>query len=176
MLAFTRIFRMRTVDQSQRCFDQERNSDFTPAQSLLHIQRAPRGESLRLTITALFALALAAATSPAVAQTPDSATAAAETDQNTAIMAFFAEYDAEQLARSPLSKSYRSIKDSDYGEWDDGSEEAESRAMDAERSALREMKARFDSTKLSPENRLSYRLFEKRAARGEAAFKYNDYG
>ena len=48
--------------------------------------------------------------------------------------------------------------------------------MTAERSALKEMKARFDPAKLSPENRLSYRLFEKRAARSEAAFKYNDYG
>jgi uncharacterized protein (DUF885 family) len=130
---------------------------------------------MRLTHTALFALALSSVAAPAIAQTP-APTAAAQTDQNAAIMAFFEEYDADSLARSPLSKSYRGIKDSDYGRWDDGSDAAEARNMDAERSALKEMKARFDPAKLSPENQLSYRLFEKRAARSEAAYKYNDYG
>ncbi len=129
---------------------------------------------LKTTISAL-AVALASVSVPAFAQTPAPA-AATQTDQNAAIMAFFEEYDAEQQARSPLSKSYRGIKDSDYGKWDDGSDAAEARNMDAERSALKEMKARFDPAKLSPENQLSYRLFEKRAARGEGAYKYNDYG
>ena len=132
---------------------------------------------MRMTTTALsaIAIALASVSAPALAQTP-APVAMAETDQNAAIMAFFEEYDAQQLARSPLSKSYRGIKDSDYGRWDDGSEEAEARAYDAERSALKEMRARFDPAKLSPENQLSFRLFEKHAARSEAAFKYNDYG
>jgi uncharacterized protein (DUF885 family) len=134
---------------------------------------------MRITIATLSALsaalALPAIGTPAMAQTTIAA-APAEVDQNAAIMAFFEEYDADQLARSPLSKSYRGIKDSDYGRWDDGSDEAEARNMDAERSALKEMKARFDTAKLSAENQLSYRLFEKRAARSEAAFKYNDYG
>lgn len=131
---------------------------------------------MRLTPIALFALALATVAAPVAAQTPVTATTDAEVDQNAAIMAFFEEYDAEQLARSPLSKSYRGIKDSDYGKWDDGSDAAEARANDAEISALKEMKARFDPAKLSPENQLSYRLFEKRAARSEGAYKYNDYG
>jgi uncharacterized protein (DUF885 family) len=129
---------------------------------------------LKTTISVL-AIALASVSAPAFAQT-SSATAAVESDQNAAIMAFFEEYDADQLARSPLSKSYRGIKDADYGRWDDGSDEAEARAYDAERSALKEMKARFDPAKLSLENQLSFRLFEKRAARSEAAFKYNEYG
>ena len=38
------------------------------------------------------------------------------------------------------------------------------------------MRTRFDPAQLTPENRLSYRLFEKRAERSEAAVKYNDYG
>ena len=130
---------------------------------------------LKTTISAL-AIVLASISAPTFAQTPTPAAAPAETDQNAAIMAFFAEYDAEQLARSPVSKSSRGIKDSDYGKWDDGSDAAEARAYDAERSALKEMKARFDPAKLSPENRLSYRLFEKRTARGEGAYKYSNYG
>ncbi|MBK6707146.1 MAG: DUF885 domain-containing protein [Sphingomonadales bacterium] len=134
---------------------------------------------MRATRTAISAVAIAIASlgvvAPSVAQT-EHAAQQAEADQNAAIMVFFDEIDADQLARSPLSKSYRGIKDSDYGKWDDGSEAAEARAMDADRSALREMRARFDPAKLSPENRLSYRLFEKRVARSEAAYKYNDYG
>ena len=130
---------------------------------------------MRLTTTTVSALALALASVsvPTFAQAPAPA-AATETDQNAAIKTFFEEYDSEELARSPLSKSYRGIKDSDYGRWDDGSDEAEARTYDAERSALKEMRARFDPAKLTPENQLSFRLFEKRAARTEAAFKYND--
>ncbi len=134
---------------------------------------------MRITKTAIsgLALALAYVASPATAQTTATApTAAAEVDQNAAITAFFEEYDAQQLALSPLSKSYRGIKDSDYGRWGDFTNAAEARANDAARSALKEMRARFDPAQLSPENRLSYRLFEKRAERNEAAFKYNDYG
>ena len=131
---------------------------------------------MRLTTSiSVLAIAFASITTTAFAQTPAQAEAT-ETDQNAAINTFFEEYDAEQLARSPLSKSYRGIKDSDYGRWDDGSEEAEARANDAERSAVKEMRARFDPAKLTPENRLSFRLFEKRGQRTEAAFKYNDYG
>jgi uncharacterized protein (DUF885 family) len=134
---------------------------------------------MRITQTALSAIAVALVymATPAIAQTAAAApVASAEVDQNAAIMAFFDEYDAQQLARSPLGKSYRGIKDSDYGKWDDGSDAAEARNYEAERSALKEMRARFDPAKLSPENKLSYRLFEKRAARSEGAYKYNDYG
>ena len=124
-----------------------------------------------------FAIALVQLGTPALAQTANAAPAAvAEVDQDAAIKAFFEEYDAQQLALSPLGKSYRGIKDSDYGRWGDFSNAGEMRANEAERSALKEMRARFDPAKLSPENRLSYRLFEKRAERSEAAYAYNDYG
>jgi len=129
---------------------------------------------MRITQTALSAVAVALVymATPAIAQTAaaPAPAAAAEVDQNAAIMAFFEEYDAQQLARSPLGKSYRGIRDSDYGKWDDGSDAAEARNYEAERSALKEMRARFDPAKLSPENKLSYRLFEKRAARSEGAY------
>jgi uncharacterized protein (DUF885 family) len=134
---------------------------------------------MRMNKTAIsaFAIALVHIGTPALAQTTNAApTAASEVDQNAAIKAFFEEYDAQQLALSPLGKSYRGIKDSDYGRWGDFSTAGEMRANAAERSALKEMRARFDPTKLSPENRLSYRLFEKRAERSEAAYAYNDYG
>ena len=134
---------------------------------------------MRITKTAIsgLAIALAYVANPATAQTTATApTAAAEVDQNAAIATFFEEYDAQQLALSPLSKSYRGMKDSDYGRWDDFTTASEARANDAARSALKEMRTRFDPAQLTPENRLSYRLFEKRAERSEAAVKYNDYG
>ena len=84
------------------------------------------------------AIALAYVANPATAQTTATApTAAAEVDQNAAIAAFFEEYDAQQLALSPLSKSYRGMKDSDYGRWDDFTTASEARANDAARSALK---------------------------------------
>ena len=130
---------------------------------------------MRMTTTALSALAIALASisTPVFAQTQS---AASETDQNAAIKAFFEEQDAEQLARSPLSKSFRGIKDADYGRWDDFSDEGAARSNDASQSALKEMRARFDPAKLSPENRLSFRLFEKQAERANAAYRYYDYG
>ena len=83
---------------------------------------------MRISKTALSAIAMTVASLGAsttvYAQTTEAAPTA-ETDQNAAIMAFFDEVDAEQLSRSPLGKSYRGIKDSDYGRWDDGSEAAE---------------------------------------------------
>ena len=102
------------------------------------------------------AIALRYVGTPAIAQTTGTApAAAADMDQNAAIKTFFEEYDAQQLALSPQSKSYRGIKDGDYGRWGDFSTAGEVRANEAERSALKEMRARFDPAKLSPENRLS---------------------
>lgn len=130
------------------------------------------------TITATvsaFAIALAGISTPAFADTPTAETLA-EVDQDTAIKAFFEEQDAEQLSRSPLSKSFRGIKDADYGRWDDFSDAGAARANDASQSALREMRARFNPAKLSPENRLSFRLFEKQAERANAAYQFNHDG
>lgn len=130
--------------------------------------------------TALTAIALALSVplvgAPAMAQAAP-ATTTAEVDQNSALKAFFDEQDKERLARSPLGKSYRGIKDADYGRWDDYSEAAEARDHDAVQAALKELRTRFDPDKLSPENRLSYRLFEKQAERSIAAFQFshNDY-
>ncbi len=134
---------------------------------------------MRITTTALsvFAIgvALPLASMPAWAQAP-AAASTAEVDQNAAIKAFFEEQDAEQLARSPLSKSYRGIKDADYGRWDDNSEAADARAHAATVAALKELRARFDLAKLSPENRLSFVLYEKQAERRIAAYAFNHNG
>jgi len=102
--------------------------------------------------------------------------APAAATQDAELKAFFDTYDAAQLARSPLSKSYRGIKDADYGTWDDLTAAAEVRDHAADMAALKDMRARFDPAKLSPESRLSFRLFEKVRARSDASFNYRDYG
>ncbi len=121
--------------------------------------------------------------SPAVAQHHDHSAmvepaqpAGQPADQDAAISKFFEDYDAAQLARSPLSKSYRGIKDADYGKWDEFTDAAEKRDYEADQAALAEMRKRFDPAKLSPANRLSFRLFEKKVERSAAAYKYSDYG
>jgi uncharacterized protein (DUF885 family) len=130
--------------------------------------------SIRTAALAFLLAGSAAIPAAAIAQTPPAA--ATETDQNAAIKAFFEEVDAEQLTRSPLGKSFRGIKDADYGRWGDFSDAAEARDQDAAVSALKEMRARFDPAKLNAENRLSFRLFEKNVERQTAAYKFNDYG
>lgn len=129
---------------------------------------------MRVIRPALSALALAAAAPLLIL--PVAAPAQAQADQNAAILKFFADYDAAQLARSPLSKSYRGIKDADYGKWDEFTDAAEEREYDADQAALKAMRAKFDPAQLNAENALSFRLFEKMIERGTRAYQYRDYG
>lgn len=125
------------------------------------------------------ALALFLAASPlgltvsASAQTAPAEAAA----QNAELKAFFDQVDAENLASSPQGKAYRGIRDGDYGKWNDPSDAAELADFQRNQQALATMKARFDPAKLSPEDRLSYRLFEYQAERAARAHPYrkNDY-
>lgn len=128
------------------------------------------------TLVSALALAIAAAATPVMAQTsPVIPIPAATGNQNAEIAAFFEEVDAQQLALNPLGKAYRGIKDGDYGRWGDFTDAAEARNNDLMNSALKEMRARFDPEKLTPQNRLSFALFEKQVERQNAAYKYNDY-
>jgi uncharacterized protein (DUF885 family) len=132
---------------------------------------------MRRSIFALTLTALAAGTAltalPVQAATP---VATATTSDEAALAQFFADYDAAQLARSPLGKSYRGIIDADYGKWDDMSDAAEEQDYQADQAALAELRRRFDPARLSPESRLSYRLFEKKVERSAANYRYRDYG
>lgn len=96
-------------------------------------------------------------------------------DQNAAIQQFFLAFDQAELARSPMGKAYRGIRDGDYGKWDDFSDAAETRNHAADTAALADMRKRFAPAKLTPENRLSFRLFEKMIERRDRAFPYRDH-
>jgi uncharacterized protein (DUF885 family) len=120
-------------------------------------------------------LALALSAPLGAAPAPAKATAAVKS-QDAAITKFFEDYDAAQLARSPVGKSFRAIKDADYAKWDDYSEAEALRRQQSDQAALKDMRKRFAPAKLNPENRLSFRLFEKMIERRSAAFAYRDYG
>ena len=129
----------------------------------------------------ILALMLSTATAAPLLAAPAPVTAPAQMPatadmQDAALAKFFADYDAAELARSPLAKSYRGIVDADYGKWDDFSDAAEAEDLKADQAALAEMRRRFDAAKLSPDSLLSYRLFEKKVARSADSYRYRDYG
>ena len=130
--------------------------------------------TLRPIALALFLAASPLGLSPAALA--QSAAAAAEA-HNAELKAFFDQVDAENLANSPQGKAYRGIRDGDYGKWNDPSDAAETAAFERGQKALATMKARFDPSKLSPGDRLSYRLFEYQAERAARAYPYrnNEY-
>ncbi|MEO0441370.1 MAG: DUF885 domain-containing protein [Pseudomonadota bacterium] len=120
---------------------------------------------------------LLAACSPAnggveSASASPAATAAPEEDPDAALNAFFEEYDKQELAFSPFSKSFRGIRDADYGRFDDPSDAAAVASYERGQAALADMERRFDEDALSPAGQLSYRLFQARAERSRAAFPF----
>jgi uncharacterized protein (DUF885 family) len=130
---------------------------------------------MRILTFGVSVLALTLSAPLCAAPAPAKATAAVK-NQDAAITKFFEDYDAAQLARSPVGKSFRAIKDADYAKWDDYSEAEAVRRQQSDQAALKDMRRRFAPAKLNPENRLSFRLFEKMIERRSAAFAYRDYG
>ena len=132
----------------------------------------------RILLLAATALTLSACTTTPTAQAPAVSPAAAPApawDASAALNGFFEAYDQAQLARLPVAQSYRGIK-TDYDKWDDESDAEAVRRNQAANAALAEMRAKFATADLSPQARLSYRLFEKEVERSNAAFKYRKLG
>jgi uncharacterized protein (DUF885 family) len=112
-----------------------------------------------------------AAAPVATAPTPAPAPAA---NPNAELDKLFADYDAAQLARSPMMQSNRGIK-TDYGKWDDPSDQAAAANHTAELAALAAMRTRFSGAALDDAHRLSYRLFEDRIERGSRNYEFRDH-
>ena len=132
----------------------------------------------RYLLLAATALTLSACTTPQAAQGPAASPAAAPApawDASAALNGFFEAYDQAQLARSPIGQSYRGIK-TDYDKWDDESDAEAVRRNQAANAALAEMRSKFATANLSPQARLSYRLFEKQVERQNKAFPYRKLG
>ncbi len=97
-------------------------------------------------------------------------------DDALSLNAFFADYDRASLAMSPESKSYRGIRDADYGRWDDVSDEAAEAEHRFLQGSLVEMMAAYGGENLSEQDRLSYRLFEQMAKRRASLYPFREYG
>ena len=96
-------------------------------------------------------------------------------DSAIALDALFAAYDQAGLEMSPVSKSYRGIRDEDYGSWDDVSDAGEQAEYALLQETAQTMRADFDPSALSDQERLSYRLFDAMAERREALWPYREY-
>ena len=121
---------------------------------------------------ALLASTVLFAAVPLAAQVAPSAPATAQADQAKALKQFFEDYDKAELALSPISKSYRAIKDQDYGKLDEYSDAAAIRSHELDQRTLQEMARRFDRASLSAEDKLSYDLLQYRNQRSDSVFPY----
>ena len=108
---------------------------------------------------------------------PETAPVPAPVDQAAALKAFFEEYDQAELALSPISKSYRAIKDQDYGKLDEFTDAAAIRNRELDQRTVDEMARRFDRSTLSAEDQVSYDLLQYRNQRSASIFPYrrNNY-
>lgn len=124
-------------------------------------------------IAPLFALLLSTAALPLQAQAPATTTISPATQKaDAALKAFFDRYDAATLARSPETKAYRGVRDADYGKWSDHSDAKADADLAQDMAFLAEMQRDFATAALSPDARLSYRLFEKQMQRRADAAKF----
>ncbi|MDJ0641562.1 MAG: DUF885 domain-containing protein [Erythrobacter sp.] len=106
----------------------------------------------------------------------ENATEPAAESSDTNINTLFDGYDAARLAMSPTAKAYRGIRDEDYGKWDEVSDAADEREHRLLLDTVAQMRARFDQANLTTQEALSYRLFERLAARAESLYPYREYG
>lgn len=95
-----------------------------------------------------------------------------DSDINARLADFFNDYDQIELANSPISKSYRGIRDAAYGQLDDTSEAAEIEQYERGQEALVVMEAEFDQGQLNEAGQLSYRLFQAQSDRSKSAFPF----
>ncbi|MCL4671891.1 MAG: DUF885 family protein [Sphingomonadaceae bacterium] len=129
-------------------------------------------------LSAIFAASMLALASSALAEQPAQVAASpAEQDAPApALNTLFEEYDAAQLALSPQGKSYRGVRDGDYGKWDDMSAAADERSHRLLKDTAERMRQAYDPATLSPADALSYRLFDALAQRRAPLHPYRDYG
>jgi uncharacterized protein (DUF885 family) len=130
--------------------------------------------------TGLLLLAVAGCAPAAIDQAPATASAPApeaplDVPAGAPLAEFFQKYDEAQLSLSPQTKAYRGIRDGDYGKWDDVSDEAEVARNKLQQATAAAMRASYDPANLSPDDALSFELFNAQAAREESLFPYRHH-
>ena len=138
----------------------------------------------RMTLLASTALLAACATTapeplvvPPPLETAAEVAPPAPVDQAAELKKFFDDYDKAELALSPMSKSYRGIKDGDYGKLDGNTDADAIASRELDQRTADAMTQRFNVAALRPEDRLSYDLLQYRNARSASIFPYrhNNY-
>ena len=92
--------------------------------------------------------------------------------RNAELATFFTDYDKAELELSPLSKSYRAIKDEDYGDLDQYTDAAAIEGRQLDQRTVEALQSRFDRAALSPDDQLSYDLLLYRNTRAASIFPY----
>lgn len=128
---------------------------------------------LPLAATSAMALTLAGC-GAAYGETERVQTASAPEAPAEDINNLFEAYDTAQLELSPLSKSYRGIRDDDYGKWGDFSDAGEEANYSLLQETAAKMRAAYDVSELSGQDSLSYRLFDAQAGRRAMLWPYRD--
>ncbi len=90
----------------------------------------------------------------------EAAAAAAPATEDARLAAFFEEVFQRNLKDSPVFQAYLGMKGPDYGKWNDGSDEEAQRQDKLNRADLARLRSEFDYDALSPQMRVSYRIFE----------------
>jgi uncharacterized protein (DUF885 family) len=101
-------------------------------------------------------------------------TAAPQKDESLAT--FFEAYDKANLSYSPEGKAYRGIRDGDYGLWGDSSDASAVAAQNRLQVAAKTLRTLYDPARLSAQDALSVRLFERNAERSKSLFPFRNYG
>ena len=97
---------------------------------------------------------------------------AAPAVRNAELATFFTEYDKAELELSPLSKSYRAIKDGAYGELDQFTDAAAVTNRELDQRTVEALQSRFDRAVLNTDDQLSYDLLIYRNTRSASIFPY----
>ena len=121
----------------------------------------------------------AATPEPLIAPPPaETAEAAPATpvDRTAELKKFFEDYDQAELTLSPMSKTYRGIKDGDYGKLDPFTDADAIANRELDQRTADEMVRRFDRASLSPEDQLSYDLLLYRNQNGAGIFPFRRSG
>lgn len=135
---------------------------------------------MRRLLTAVSVLAVLAAAPAALAQAapqtaaPGDAAPVADSE-DARLNAFFERAFQERIVLSPQAMTGLGLK-TDYDKLDDGSDAAAARGLALQERQLAEMKAQFDPEKLSPQSRLSWRLFEYGVEQARLSNRWRDWG
>ena len=87
------------------------------------------------------------------------------------LRSFFEASFSRELQRSPMFMTTLGMKER-YGEWDDFSDAAATEALARAVADLAALRRQFEPAELSPQDRLSYRLFERSKEEDIAAFQW----